>query len=83
VTTPNRWFPIESHCKLPLVHWLPRRAAWRLQHAVGRYDADAWLLSPDQLRTLVVDAGASAELHRQRLLGWTATAVVIFNTSDT
>jgi SAM-dependent methyltransferase len=26
VTTPNRWFPIEVHTLLPLVHWLPRRA---------------------------------------------------------
>ena len=23
ITTPNRWFPIEVHTKLPLVHWLP------------------------------------------------------------
>ncbi len=27
VTTPNRWFPIEVHTRLPLVHWLPERAA--------------------------------------------------------
>lgn len=24
LTTPNRWFPIEFHTTLPLVHWLPR-----------------------------------------------------------
>ncbi len=29
VTTPNRWFPIEFHTVLPLVHWLPKR-----QHGV-------------------------------------------------
>ena len=23
LTTPNRWFPIEVHTRLPLVHWLP------------------------------------------------------------
>ena len=23
LTTPNRWFPVEVHTKLPLVHWLP------------------------------------------------------------
>ena len=27
VTTPNRWFPIEVHTRLPLVHWLPERGA--------------------------------------------------------
>src|SRR5215207_6216230 len=29
VTTPNRWFPIEVHTRLPLVHWLPDAAAHR------------------------------------------------------
>src|SRR5262252_1953705 len=24
LTTPNRWFPVEFHSVLPLVHWLPR-----------------------------------------------------------
>jgi SAM-dependent methyltransferase len=28
--TPNRWFPLETHSVgLPLVQWLPPRAAWR------------------------------------------------------
>ena len=27
LTTPNRWFPIEVHTRLPLVHWLPERGA--------------------------------------------------------
>ena len=26
LTTPNRWFPIEVHTRLPLVHWLPEAA---------------------------------------------------------
>jgi SAM-dependent methyltransferase len=29
VTTPNRWFPLELHTRLPLVHWLPERLAGR------------------------------------------------------
>ena len=24
LTTPNRWFPVEFHSVLPLVHWLPK-----------------------------------------------------------
>jgi hypothetical protein len=24
LTTPNRWFPIEIHTQLPLLHWLPK-----------------------------------------------------------
>jgi hypothetical protein len=30
VTTPNRWFPLEVHTLLPLVHWLPPAARGRL-----------------------------------------------------
>jgi Methyltransferase domain len=30
VTTPNRWFPLEVHTLLPLVHWLPAGARDRL-----------------------------------------------------
>lgn len=26
ITTPNRWFPLELHTVLPLLHWLPQRA---------------------------------------------------------
>jgi hypothetical protein len=25
IQTPNRWFPIEVHSKLPLIHWLPKK----------------------------------------------------------
>jgi len=32
VTTPNRWFPVEVHTRLPLVHWLPDPLA----QAVGK-----------------------------------------------
>jgi SAM-dependent methyltransferase len=37
MTTPNRHFPIETHTKLPLVHWLPRKAEHRVYDALGRH----------------------------------------------
>src|SRR6476646_146109 len=30
VTTPNRWFPLEVHTLIPLVHWLPEGARDRV-----------------------------------------------------
>jgi len=36
VTTPNRWFPIELHTRLPLVHWLPDHAAGRAYDLAGK-----------------------------------------------
>jgi hypothetical protein len=29
ITTPNKWFPIESHTSVVLLHWLP---SWRRKH---------------------------------------------------
>ena len=29
ITTPNRWFPVEVHTRLPLVHWLPDNVSHR------------------------------------------------------
>jgi Methyltransferase domain len=34
-TTPNRWFPIELHTAMPLVHWLPKQAFRALMRASG------------------------------------------------
>jgi len=45
LSTPNRWFPVETHTLVPFVHWLPRPAADRAFAAVGR---DNW----EQVRLL-------------------------------
>ncbi len=36
LTTPNRWFPVELHTRLPLVHWLPEGAAGRAYDLAGK-----------------------------------------------
>jgi SAM-dependent methyltransferase len=53
LTTPNRWFPIEVHTRLPLVHWLPDRVAHRAYDLAGKgFAKDNHLLGPDGLRSL-------------------------------
>jgi SAM-dependent methyltransferase len=53
ISTPNRWFPVETHTLLPFLHWLPRRTADRAFDALGR---ETWeqvrLLSKGQLLAL-------------------------------
>ena len=45
ITTPNRWFPFESHTKVLFLHWFPR---WR-----DRQDEFTRLLSRRELRDLL------------------------------
>ena len=39
MTTPNRWFPVETHTLIPFVHWLPRAPRDRAFALLGR---DNW-----------------------------------------
>ena len=53
VTTPNRWFPIEVHTRLPLVHWLPRSASDGAYELTGRgWARENHLLGSADLRAL-------------------------------
>jgi SAM-dependent methyltransferase len=63
LTTPNRWFPIEVHTRLPLVHWLPERAAGRAydlarmpwakeNHLLGARDLRALFPVPVRIQNL-------------------------------
>lgn len=74
VTTPNRWFPIEFHTILPLVHWLPKRT-FRALLRDTRYDFFAKeenlnLVGRSELLELCRPiAGWGARVTYQRLLG--------------
>jgi SAM-dependent methyltransferase len=53
VTTPNRWFPVEVHTRLPLVHWLPDALAHRAYDLVRKpWAKENHLLGPGALRDL-------------------------------
>jgi hypothetical protein len=54
ITTPNRWFPVESHTSVLLVHWLP---AWRR----GRREFTRLLSRREFVRLL--PAGATVTGH--------------------
>ena len=53
LTTPNRWFPLEVHTRLPFVHWLPDAVAGRAYDLVRKpWAKENHLLGPGDLRSL-------------------------------
>ena len=72
ITTPNRWFPVEVHTRLPLVHWLP--------DAVSHRGVRPGRASPGRSRTGCSARGSFARLFPGEVrivnLGLTLVAVV-------
>jgi SAM-dependent methyltransferase len=53
ITTPNRWFPVEVHTMLPLVHWLPDAVSHRAYDLARKsWAKENRLLGPKALREL-------------------------------
>ena len=83
LTTPNRWFPVEFHSVLPLVHWLPAR--WfrfvlrALGHAELAQEAHLNLLGPADVRLLClgVDSASAPLIEMPRLFGWPSNILCI------
>ena len=75
VQTPNRWFPVEPHSLLPLIHWLPRALGerlWRFGVSGDPFDQTR-LLGPGELARLFPDA----RIVRERLGPLTKSIVAI------
>jgi SAM-dependent methyltransferase len=71
VTTPNRWFPVEVHTRLPLVHWLPDAVAHRAYDLARKpWAKENHLLGPGDLERLFPDDARIVNL------GMTLVAVV-------
>lgn len=80
-TTPNRYFPIELHTRLPLIHWLPKKLFDVLlsftpkRWASGDY---MYLLSYIKIRKLLKQAGIDRyRIFKNRFLGYTMDFSII------
>jgi len=79
IATPNRWYPVEFHSLLPLVHWLPPARFRALLRRLGRgfwaEEANLNLLSERDLRGLF-PAGVALRTDHHRLLGPVSNLVI-------
>ncbi len=77
LTTPNRWFPLDPHTRLPFLHWLPRPLMLRANSLARHPEAGVWPISPRQLKRLFPPTTRMVVVP-QRIAGMRATLTVIF-----
>jgi putative flippase GtrA len=83
LTTPNRWFPVEFHSLLPLVHWLPPRGFRAVLRALGHaelaQEAHLHLLGPSDVRALCerVDPASAPRIEMPKLFGWPSNILCV------
>ena len=84
VTTPNRWFPIEFHTQLPLLHWLPKPLCRAIFRNTGyRFFADEDnlnLMTRSELDAIMQPLPVlSYRFAPTRLWGWTSNLVLMIH----
>lgn len=78
ITTPNRWFPVEHHTGIPLLHYLPapthRALLRRTRYHYWSDEANLNILTAGELARLF-PAGIDVQVKTVRLLGLPANLV--------
>lgn len=82
LTTPNRWFPIEFHSMLPLLHWLPKPAfrAFLLKWGLPELslEENLNLLTATELAAIAARCDiANAKVSSVSLAGWPTNLLLI------
>lgn len=85
LTTPNRWFPVEFHTVLPLVHWLPKPLFRSLMERTGRdffaQEANLNLMSAGDMGKAATEAGIAArfvcDVKSVSLAGWPSNLLLV------
>jgi len=81
LTTPNRWFPVEFHTSLPLLHWLPKGAFRALLRPTPLTffadEANLNLMSASELETIGDSLqGWRTTVLKAPLAGWTSNIII-------
>jgi hypothetical protein len=86
LTTPNRWFPVEFHTQLPLLHWLPRGWFRRILEGLGQtelaMEENLNLMTEHDLRKAAAGvSGWSFRIDEARVMGLRSN-LVLFGRRD-
>lgn len=80
MTTPNRWFPVEVHTVLPIVHWLPARWFRAILRSLGHdllsREENLNLLTAADLRRMCRDIGVRHRVETARLWGMSSNLLL-------
>ena len=82
VTTPNRWFPVEMHTTLPLLHWLPMRWHRKIIRSLGfealSREENLNLLDEKSLRRLLAQIdGEHFEIRKMHFFGFASNLLLV------
>jgi SAM-dependent methyltransferase len=78
ITTPNRWYPIEFHTILPLIHWLPSSWFRRILRLLGKpfwaEEKNLNILSEAEVLGMIP---AHLQVYKKhfKILGWASNLV--------
>lgn len=81
ITTPNRWFPVEIHTGLPLLHWLPvqwhRRMFRLLGFASLAKEENLNMLDERTSRGMLAELGVEAfAIRKMRFFGFSSNLLL-------
>jgi len=79
-TTPNKYFPVESHTNALLLHWLPGDTfyRWCTKHRPYWTRSNLYLFGRSRLdRLMRASAAKEYQLFSNRFLGWPMTFTVV------
>jgi hypothetical protein len=83
ITTPNRFFPIEVHTKLPLIHWFPknifRKILLLLRMSYFAYEKNLNLLDKTDLHNILANFSKKInyKIYNIKFLGFVSNFFVI------
>lgn len=83
ITTPNRFFPIEVHTKIPLIHWLPKNIFRKILILLGMsyfaYEKNLNLLDKNDLNMILSNFSKKINynIYNIKFLGFVSNFFVI------